>query len=170
MRDARELLDHALRDRRREERLAAGDDPDRGEELLGRVVLEDEAACTGAERLVDVLVEVERRQDEDPRRVVGGEDPPRRLEPVELRHADVHQHDRRSEAGRLVDGLEPVGRLGHDFDLGIAREQHAEACSDHRLVVCDEDADAHRWWRSTGSRALRTKPPSGAVPAVIAPP
>src|SRR5918996_124942 len=29
VRDSRELLDHALRDRRREERLAAGDDPDR---------------------------------------------------------------------------------------------------------------------------------------------
>ena len=41
---ARELLDHALRDRRREQRVSGGDRADRGEELLGRVVLEDEAA------------------------------------------------------------------------------------------------------------------------------
>src|SRR3546814_13120366 len=52
---------------------------------------------------------VEGRQDQDPRLVVGGEDPPRRLEPVELRHADVHEHDRRVEARRLVDRLE-LGR------------------------------------------------------------
>ena len=35
-------------------------------QLLGRVVLEDEAARAGPQRLVDVLVEVERRQDQDP--------------------------------------------------------------------------------------------------------
>jgi hypothetical protein len=39
----------------------------------------------------------------------------------------------------------PVARLGDDFDVGLAGEQHAEACADHRLVVGDEDADAHRW-------------------------
>jgi hypothetical protein len=43
-----------------------GDDADCREELFGRVVLEHEAAGTGAERLVDMLVEVERRQDQDP--------------------------------------------------------------------------------------------------------
>ena len=66
-RDARELLDHALRDRGREQRVAGGDGADRRDQLLGRVVLEHEAARAGAERLVDVLVEVERREDQDPR-------------------------------------------------------------------------------------------------------
>src|SRR5205823_4668073 len=51
-RDARELLDHAPRDRGGEERLAAGDGADGGEELLRRVVLEHEPAGAGAERLV----------------------------------------------------------------------------------------------------------------------
>ena len=50
-----------------------------------------------------------------------------------------------SEAGGLVDGLEPVARLGDDVDVGLAGEQHAEAGAHHRLVVGDEDADAHRW-------------------------
>ena len=144
LRDARELLDHALRDARGEERVAGGDRADRRDELLGRVVLEHEAARAGAQRLVDVLVEVERRQDQDPRRGVGGEDAPRRLEAVELGHADVHQHDGRVEARRLVDGLEAVARLGDDLDVLLAGEQHAEAGANHRLVVGDEDADRHR--------------------------
>ena len=44
------------------------------------------------------------------------------------------------EAGRLVDRLEPVARLGDDLDVGLAREQHPEARANHRLVVCDQDA------------------------------
>ena len=96
VRRARELLDHALRDGGREQRVSGGHGAHGGDQLLGRVVLEHEAAGAGAQRLVDVLVEVERRQDQDPGRVVGGEDPPRRLEPVELGHADVHEDDARA--------------------------------------------------------------------------
>ena len=78
MRKTRELLDHALRYRRREKRLASSDDPDRGEQLLGRVVLEERTRWRPPERLVDVLVQVERGEDERPRRVLCGQDSPRR--------------------------------------------------------------------------------------------
>ena len=77
------------------------------------------------------------------RGAVGGEDAPGRLEAVELGHADVHQHDGRVEARRLVDRLEPVARLGHHLDVLLAGEQHAKAGAHHRLVVGDEHADAH---------------------------
>ena len=73
--------------------------------------------------------------------MVGREDAPGRLDAVELGHADVHQDDGRLEARRLVDRLEPVARLGHDLDVVLAGEQHAEAGAHHRLVVGDEDAD-----------------------------
>ena len=59
------------------------------EELLRRVVLQHEPARARAQGLVDVLVEVERGQDQHARVLVGREDPARRLEPGELRHADV---------------------------------------------------------------------------------
>src|SRR3712207_6679030 len=97
-RQPRELPDHPLRDLRREQRLPGGDGADGVDELLGRVVLEHEAARSRAQRVIDVLVERERREDEDPRRAAGGEDTARRLEAVHLRHADVHQDDRRLEA------------------------------------------------------------------------
>ena len=70
----------------------------------------------------------------------------------------------------LVDGLQPVARLGDDLHVLLAREQHAKAGADHRLIVGDEDPDRHRGSSAIGSRVLRTNPPSGAVPADISPP
>ena len=159
MPDACELPDHAFRDAGGEQGVSAGHDADGGEELFGRLVLEQETAGSGAECFVHVLVEVERRQDEDPRRVIGGEDPPRRLEPVELGHADVHQNDGWSKAGGLVDRLEACTRLRHDFDVLLAREQHSKAGADHRLVIGDEHADCHDRSPLSGRRVRRTKPP-----------
>ena len=84
-------------------------------------------------------------------------------EPVELGHPDVHQHDARLQAGRLLDGLAAVGGLADDVDVGLAGQQHAEAAADHRLVVGDQDPDRHDWSRPTGRLARRTKPrPPGA--------
>ena len=170
-RDARELLDHAGRDRRREQRFSSGDGADRGDQLLGRVVLEDEPAGAGRERLVDVLVERERGQDQDPRARR------RRARMRRVASSPSSSGMRMSisttvglEAGRLVDRLEPVARLGDDLDVGLAGEQHPEAGAHHGLVVGDEDADRHGRSPPSGRRALRTKPPSGAVPAVISPP
>ena len=168
--DARELFDHPLRDGGGEERLPAGDGADRVEELLGRLVLQHEPAGARAERFVDVLVEVERRQDEDAGRGIGGDDAPGRLEPVELGHADVHQDDGRLEAGGLLDRLEAVARLGDDLDVLLAGEQHPKSGAHHRLVVGDEHANRHGRPPPIGSRVLRTKPPPVAVSVVISPP
>src|SRR4051794_6285554 len=49
----------------------------------------------------------------------GGEDPAGRLEAVELRHADVHEHDRRVEPPDLGDRLAAGARLGDDLDVGL---------------------------------------------------
>ncbi len=71
---AGELFDDTLGDGRRTKRISACDDADCRDELFRRVVLQDESAGAGAERLVDVFVEVERRQDDDPGCGVRGED------------------------------------------------------------------------------------------------
>jgi hypothetical protein len=169
-RQARELADDPLRHRGREERLAGGDGANRRQQLFRRVVLEDEAARARLQRLVDVLVEVEGRKHEDPRRRVGVENPPRRLEPVELRHPNVHQDHRRAKPGGLVDSFEPVLRLRDDLDVRLLRKQHPEAGPHHRLIVRDEYADVHERRSARGSRAERTKPPPFAGPADISPP
>ena len=170
-RQLRELLDHALGHRGRQQRVTGRDGAQRGDQLLRRIVLEDEAAGARLERLVDVLVEVEGGEDEDAGRRVGGEDVAGGLDAVELRHADVHEHHRRAEAGGLLDGLDAVGGFGDHVDVGLAREQQAEAGADHRLVVGDKDADgAHEPYPLSGRLVMSRKPPSAAAPVLISPP
>jgi hypothetical protein len=145
------------------------DDVDRGDQLLGRHVLEQEAACARAQRLVDVLVEVERRQHEHGDRIAVrfGEDPAGRLQPVEPRHLDVHEHDVGTPTERQVDGVEPVGRLAHDRDAGLGLEDRSEARAHEGLVVGDQHRDrltARRFHGQTVVVALaRAHAPVGAA-------
>ncbi len=61
----RELFDQPAGDLRREQRISVRDDADRGEQVVGERVLQQEPARTRAQRFEHVLVEVERREDED---------------------------------------------------------------------------------------------------------
>jgi putative ABC transport system permease protein len=117
------LPDHALGDRGREERVSPRDRAHGGDQLLGRVVLEHEPARSGAECLVDVFVEAEGREDQDPGVVVGADYPPGRLEAVEFRHPDVHQDDGRITKRGLGYRLTPVSCFGDHFDVLFTGEQ-----------------------------------------------
>jgi hypothetical protein len=138
--------------------------------LFRGVVLEHEAARAGAQRLENVFVEVECRENQNPCRIVGGKDATGRLKSVQLRHPNIHQYDGGMEPGGLVHGLETVGRLSDHFNVLLAGEQHAKAGADHRLVVDDEYPDRHCSCSRIGRRVLRTNPPSGRELAVISPP
>jgi hypothetical protein len=87
-----ELGEQSARDRRRQQRLARGDDAHAVGELLGRDILQQEPRGSGTQRLVDVLVEVERREHEDLRSLLTaiGDDPPRRLDAADPGQVDVH--------------------------------------------------------------------------------
>ena len=151
---ANELLDHAPGDGRRQQRVALGDRPDPVDELLGRDVLEEKPARADPERVVDVLVHVERRQHHDlqPRTVLGQE-LAGRLDPVDVGHADVHEDDVRSQAPRLRDRLPAVRGFADNFHVLFGIEDHAETRTDEGLIVDDEDAGAHAG--TTGSFARR---------------
>ena len=62
-------------------------------------------------------------------------------EPVELGHADVHQHDVGPPAPHDVHRRAAVGRLADDGDVGLGVEDHAEAGAQEPLVVGDHDGD-----------------------------
>jgi hypothetical protein len=111
-------------------RVSSRDCADRRDQLLRRVVLEHEPARAGPERFVDVLVEAERREDQDPRRLVRRQDAPGCLEAVELGHADVHQDHVRIKTRGLGHGLESVARFRHDFHVLLAGQQHPEPGAD----------------------------------------
>ncbi len=164
----RELLDQASGDLRREQRVAVGHDAHRVEEVVGERVLEQEAARPGLERAVDVLVEVEGGEDQDPGVDLALGDRPGRLEAVHLGHADVHQDDVGSLAHDEVDGLDAVGRLTDDLDVVGGAQQHGEPAAHERLVVGDGDADHPS--APNGSRAATRKPPPTRGPASSVPP
>ena len=135
---APDLVEQLARDGGGEHGVAGGDRAHGVDDLAGRRVLEQEAAGAGAQRLDDVLVEAEGGEDED----ALARQPPRRLDAVHARHADVHQHDvgRVGLGGR--DRLLAGARLGHDLDRAGRLEHRLEAGAHHRLVVGDDDAQA----------------------------
>src|SRR5205823_11067274 len=97
-----------------------------------------------------------------------GEDAAGGFEPVELRHADVHQHDVGLQRADLVDRLASVGGLPDHLHRRLGVEDHAEPGAHERLVVDQQDADQTR--PSTGSCARSTKPPPSRGPASSVPP
>jgi hypothetical protein len=132
-----DLVEQPARHARREHGVAGGDRLDGADELLRAGVLEQEPARARTQRLDDVVVEPERREDQD---AVAGQ-PARRLDAVEHRHADVHQHDVRPVRLGQADGLLAVARLGDDRDRAGRLEHGLEARAHQRLVIGDEDAD-----------------------------
>jgi hypothetical protein len=128
----------------RDERVPAGHDAHGRDEVLRQRVLEQEAARAGAQRVVDVRVEVERREHEDGDGVLELElleETARRLQPVDVGHLDVHEHDVRAATPDEVEDRPPVRRLAADRHAGLALEDRAEAGADEHLVVGDEDPD-----------------------------
>jgi hypothetical protein len=146
----REVVEQAARDLRRQLSVARRHRADRLDQPRRRGVLEQEAAGSGPDRVVDVLVEIERRQHEDAGGVAPGEQPARRLDAVQSRHPHVHQHDVRPAQAREFDRLGAVRGLGHDVHVLLGVEDHAEAAPDQGLVVGDDHADHER---PVGSRA-----------------
>ncbi len=149
----------------------SGDHAHRPDELLRFGVLHEEAARARPQRLEDVLVDLERREDQHPHRGVGlvGDDPAGGLDPVELRHADVHEHDVGPRAPHHRDRLGAVVGLAHHLDVVLGVEEDPESGSHERLVVGEGDAD-QPVSALIGSRAHTRKPPEKRGPASRCPP
>src|SRR5262249_22830295 len=87
----------------------------------------------------------------------------------EVRHADVHEDDVGIDLRGELERLVAVRRLTDELDVGPFVENHLEAAPHERLVVDDEDADAHGSLPS-GNVAATLKPPLSAGPAESEPP
>src|SRR6266540_4505954 len=119
---AGELFDQAAGDRWGEQRFALGDGADGVGELFGADVFEEEAAGAGFHRVVDVFVHVEGCQHQHPGRLRVGDQAAGRFEPVQLGHADVHQHD--------------VGLQLARHGQCLRSEEHTSELQSHHDLVC----------------------------------
>ena len=174
---AHELLDESPGHAGREQRFTAGDHAHGGEQVGGQRVLEQEPAGAGPQGVEHVLVEVERGEDHDPgggQPIVTG-DPPRRLDPVHLRHPDVHQDDvgpfshRQLERGAARRRLRrrprcprriAAGRRNlHARGLGRRRSRHGSRRADALPVAAGTRAPDRRREAGTTRAARRSRGP-----------
>jgi len=134
----RELLGPFVRHRWGQQRLALSNDADGLDQVLWRCRFQEECRRARGQSVEDVLVELEGRQDDDPS---DARDLARRLDPVDVRHADVHQDDVGALAADELDRLAAVGRFTHDLHVRLRLDDHPKACAHERLVVGERDLD-----------------------------
>lgn len=177
-----EPLHQAAGDGGREKGVAGADRADGRGQLLGRDVLEEEAAGPGGQCRVDVTVEVEGGEDDDTGAVgerdalgsdgVGGsavgEDAAGGLQAVHLGHPDVHQDHVGTCAADGCDRFDPVGRLTDDIDA-VGAEDQPESCAYQGLVVGDEHTQRLGHGVSKGISASTRKPPVRSRPVFRVP-
>jgi hypothetical protein len=133
----RDLVEELTGHRGREHRVSGRHGSYRGDDLLGRGVLEEKAAGAGTQRLEDVLVEPKRGQDQH----ALSREPPGGFDAVDSRHPDVHQHDVGCVLAGGSDGLLAVACLGDDLDVAGGLEHGFEPRPHHRLIVRDHHTE-----------------------------
>ena len=112
-------------------------------EPLGRGVLGQKAAGTGLERRIDVLVQIEGRQDQHSG-AMRTDDLMRGLDSVHAGHAQIHQHDVGVLLATHPQRLQPGRRLPYDTDVGEVIEDGPEAAAYQSLIVNDQNTDRVR--------------------------
>ena len=136
----KELLDEAPGDSWGQERLSGGNGSDAVDELLARSVFQQESAGPGLECFVDVFIQIERGEDQDPGSLPVGQ-AASGVDAVHDRHADVHEDDVGVQGMGGLDGLSAVGDIGHDVDVGFRLQDGDKALAHQCLIVGDDDPD-----------------------------
>ena len=160
-----ELVDHPLHDLGRDVDVTARSRAHRGYELGRRCFLEQKPARSGLHRVVDVFVGIECRQHQHPSVCAGGGQSMCRLDPVNLGHPHVHQHDVGLERASGVGGRRTVAGPADDLEVGLDVEDHPKPGADEVLIVWDEDAD-----HASGIDARTRKAPAVSRTASRLPP
>src|SRR5262249_5974843 len=152
-------FDHPARHGWREQRVAGRDCPDSRNQFFGPGALEQKARRTGPEGTKDVVVLLERRDDQHADVWSHPQQLPRRANSVEVGHANIHQHDIWRQATRALDGLSSGRGLADDFDVRVGRQEFDES-GPHQAVVVRDQNPRHRWWPPSGMLAWTRNVPS----------
>ena len=138
-----ELGDEPARDGGREQRFAGGDDPDGGQQFERRGALDEKPARAGAQRRIDVFVQIERGEDQyvDTGGLRVGADAAGRLDAVHVRHADVHEDHIRSPQAGQEHGFGAGARLAHGEQARRGVDQDFETVAYQHLVFREQDPD-----------------------------
>ena len=108
-------------------------------ELARRGVFEQIAARAVLKRLEHVVLVGFDGEHDDLRVGHVPEDPPRRLDPVHLGHADVEQDQIGFELAGELDRLGPIRCFGHHLELRPALDEAAHRLTIEHLVIDEQD-------------------------------
>ena len=62
------------------------------------------------------------------------------LDPVEVGHRQIHEHDVGAFAKDHLESFVAVSRDADEFNIGNGAQQLSEACANHHVVVDDNDS------------------------------
>ena len=124
--------------------VAVVDGADRGDEVLGRGVLEQETGRTGLDGAHDVAVGVEGGQDDDPPGDAAGHELAGGGQTVEPRHLHVEQENVDRVGGVTHEGVVAVDSPPDDLHIRLRPQQHGQPHGEQRLVIGQTQADHRR--------------------------
>ena len=139
--DATHALEHLLRDGRIEQRLAATDRLERGDEVSRADLLEEVPGRAGDDRREHGLLVGVRGEHDHARLGQLGTDLATRLDARPIGQADVHDDDVRLVAPGLLDRLRDGAGLGDDLEAVAPVEEGDKALADDLVIVDDEQAE-----------------------------
>jgi hypothetical protein len=129
------------RDARRDHRVARQRRLHSVRHLVRPRVLEQVTARAGQQRVEDLVVLDGDREDQDPRRGVGGHDSLDGLDSRHERHREVHHDDVGAQLGGELHSGATVRCLADDLDV-VMLEQAPQPASEQRVVVDEDHAGA----------------------------
>ena len=121
-----------------------------------RRVLHQEAVGTGSQGVEHVIVGVERGQHDDVRRARLFGDPARRLDPVETRHANIHQHHVGKQCAHGGHRRFAVARFAHHGQVRTTAQHQPERRPHERVVVDDQHPDRVHVRHGSHARTLNS--------------
>ena len=134
-----------------------------------RHLLEHHPLDPQADRLDDVVLVEARGQEHHPRRRALGVELPQHRQAVLAAHAEVEQQEVGPQLAHRLERLVAVDAARHHLELRLQAEELLEPVEEDRVVVGEDDADAHRSGRRMSRRApaslewMRSEPPAAAI-------
>ena len=127
--------EHGVRNGRAEIAFTFRDGADCRDQIRVGGILQQVSACAGAQDFADVDGVLMHAEGEHAGARGGCNQSTGRLDAVQLRHGDVHQHHVGLKFFAGFDGFPAVGGLADDLHVGLRRQNHLEALPDQHVVV-----------------------------------
>jgi hypothetical protein len=127
--------EHKIVDPRRKEHSLALQSFDCGNQVSSRIRLEHKAACSGIERLANHLIGIRDCQDDYLELRIVLHQLASRIQAVEARHSDIHNHDVGFEALGHLHRFAPVRGFATNFPAFVFEKQSTQSPTHNLMII-----------------------------------